>query len=285
MLKKNLPFIFEFGQVLKIKIMTKIDKKIIWVTGASSGIGEALVYQLHQLGAKLILSARRANELERVKNACTQKSEVHLLTLDLSEAETLEEKCKQALTLMGPIDVIIHCGGISQRDKVMNTSLAVDRRIMEVNYFGTVALSKFLLPSMVTRKQGHHVIITSVTGIISTPLRSAYAASKHALHGFFDALRAEHEKDNIHVSLICPGYIKTKISFNALMGDGSKQNTMDKAQDNGMSPVICASKIIRAIEQNKNEVYIGGFKEVAGIYLKRFFPNLFAKVVIKMAVT
>jgi short-subunit dehydrogenase len=87
------------------------------------------------------------------------------------------------------------------------------------------------------------------------------------------------------VSLICPGYIKTKISFNALMGDGSKQNTMDKAQDNGMSPQRCASKIIRAIEQNKNEVYIGGFKEVAGIYLKRFFPNLFAKVVIKMAVT
>ena len=125
MLKKNLPFIFEFSRVLKIKIMTKIDKKIIWVTGASSGIGEALVYQLHQLGAKLILSARRANELERVKNACTQNSEVHLLTLDLSEAETLEEKCKQALTLMGPIDLIIHCGGISQRDKVMNTSLAV----------------------------------------------------------------------------------------------------------------------------------------------------------------
>ncbi|MDC1517066.1 SDR family oxidoreductase [Cyclobacteriaceae bacterium] len=265
--------------------MTKIDKKIIWVTGASSGIGEALVYQLNQLGAQLIISARRAAELARVKEACKKKQGVHLLTLDLSETETLEEKCKQAIAIMGPIDIIIHCGGISQRDKVMNTSLAVDRRIMEVNYFGTVALSKFLLPSMVNRKAGHHVIITSVTGIISTPLRSAYAASKHALHGFFDALRAEHEKDNIHVSLICPGYIKTKISFNALMGDGSKQNTMDKAQDNGMSPERCASKIISAIERNKNEVYIGGLKEVAGIYLKRFFPGLFAKVVIKMAVT
>ena len=265
--------------------MTKIDKKIIWVTGASSGIGEALVYQLNQLGAKLILSARRTNELNRVKKACAKNGEVHLLTLDLSESKTLEEKCKQALSFMGPIDLIIHCGGISQRDKIMNTSLAVDRQIMEVNYFGTIAISKLLLPSMVNRKKGHHVIITSATGIISTPLRSAYAASKHALHGFFDALRAEHEKDNIYVSLICPGYIKTKISFNALMGDGSKQNTMDKAQDNGMRAERCANQIIRAIEQNKNEVYIGGLKEVAGIYLKRFFPGLFAKIVIKMSVT
>ena len=265
--------------------MTKIDNKIIWITGASSGIGEALVYQLNQLGARLILSARRENELARVKKACTKNSKVYLLTLDLSESETLEEKCRQALSFMGPIDIIIQCGGISQRDKVMKTSLKVDRRIMEVNYFGTIALSKFLLPSMVSNNKGHHVIITSATGIISTPLRSAYAASKHALHGFFDALRAEHKKDNINVTLICPGYIKTKISFNALMGDGSKQNTMDKAQNNGMSAERCAYQIIKAIERNKNEIYIGGLKEVAGIYLKRFFPGLFAKVVIKMSVT
>ena len=265
--------------------MTKIDKKIIWITGASSGIGEALAYQLNQLGAKLILSARRENELARVKKACTTNSKIHLLTLDLSDSQTLEEKCRQALSFMGPIDIIIQCGGISQRDKVINTSLTVDRQIMEVNYFGTIALSKFLLPSMVANHKGHHVIITSATGIISTPLRSAYAASKHALHGFFDSLRAEHEKDNIKVSLICPGYIKTKISFNALMGDGSKQNTMDKAQNNGMSAERCASQIIKAIERNKNEVYIGGLKEVAGIYLKRFFPGLFAKVIIKMPVT
>lgn len=255
------------------------------ITGASSGIGEALAYQLAAIGAKLILSARRKEELERVKMNCAHQSNIRILPLDLSDSFAIGQKAKEAESLFGHVDILINCGGISQRDKVINTQLEVDRKIMEVNYFGTIALTKALLPGMVKRKFGHQVVITSATGIISTPLRSAYAASKHALHGFYDALRAEHHDDGLRVSIILPGFVRTQISVNALMGDGSQQNKMDDAQDQGISPEDCAKKIIQAIEKNKEEVYIGGVKEVAGIYLKRFAPKLFSKIIRKAAVT
>lgn len=265
--------------------MTKVKDKVILLTGASSGIGEALAYQLAEKGARLILSARRSEELERVKSHCQNQELVHILPLDLGDSFAVPQKAKEAETFFGYVDILINCGGISQRDKAINTSLDVDRRLMEVNYFGSVALSKALLPKMIERKSGHHVIITSAVGIVSTPFRSSYAASKHALHGFYDALRAEHFKDNIKVSIILPGYVRTQISFNALMGDGSKQNKMDNAQDNGLSPEQCASKIISSIEKNQEEVYIGGLREVAGIYIKRFFPGLFSRIIRKAAVT
>lgn len=265
--------------------MTKIKDTVILVTGASSGIGEALSYQLAEKGAKLILAARRIAELERVKSSCSNQDNIKTLTLDLADADAIPDKATEAENMWDHIDMVIHCGGISQRDKVINTTMEVNRQIMEVNYFGTIALSKALLPKMVQRKTGHQVVITSATGIVSTPLRSSYAASKHALHGFYDALRAEHHDDGHKVSIILPGYVKTKISFNALMGDGSAQNKMDNAQDNGISAEVCAAKIIKAIEHDKEEVYIGGLKEVAGIYIKRFFPGLFSKIVRKTAVT
>lgn len=265
--------------------MTKIKESVILLTGASSGIGEALAYQLAAGGAKIILSARRIEELHRVKSNCKNQEKIVVMPLDLSKAEEITTKGKEAELFFGHIDILINCGGISQRDKVVNTGIDVDRQLMEVNYFGTIALTKALLPQMISRKSGHHVIITSATGIISTPFRSSYAASKHALHGFYDALRAEVFEDNIQISMILPGYVRTQISYNALMGDGSKQNTMDQAQENGLSPEQCASSIIKAIEKNKEEVYIGGFKEVAGIYLKRFIPGLFSKIVRKTAVT
>lgn len=255
------------------------------ITGASSGIGEALAYEMAKKGAKLILSARRKEELERVKSACASPEDVHVVPLDLADAESIIPTAKKAESIYGHIDILVNCGGISQRDKVINTKMDVDRRLMEINYFGSIAMTKALLPKMVERKSGHQVIITSATGIVSTPFRSSYAASKHALHGFYDALRAEHHDEGLKVSIILPGYVKTKISFNALMGDGSKQNTMDKAQENGLSPEQCAQKTVQAIERNKEEVYIGGFREVAGIYIKRFFPGLFSSIVRKTAVT
>ncbi len=265
--------------------MTKIKDSVILLTGATSGIGEALAYALAEKGGKLILASRRMEELERVKSNCENPSNVHVLPLDLSEIDTLSQKAKDAESFFGSIDILINCGGISQRSKIIDTKLDVDRKIMEVNYFGTIALTKAVLPNMVKRKQGHHVVITSATGIISTPLRSSYAAAKHALHGFFDALRAEHHKDGLKVSLILPGFIKTQISLNALVGDGAKQNTMDDAQANGMSAEACAQHIVKAIEKDKEEVYIGGVKEKTAIYVKRFLPSVFSKMVRKLAVT
>ena len=264
--------------------MTKIKDSVVWLTGASSGIGEQLAYQLAEKGAKLVISARRKEELERVKSNCKSDT-VATLPIDLGDGFALVQKAKEAETIYGPIDILINNGGLSQRDTILNTSLEVDRKLMEVNYFGSITLSKTLLPKMVERKKGHHVIVTSTVGIINTPFRSGYGASKHALHGFYDVLRAEHHDDNIKVSIILPGYIKTAISLNALTGDGTPQQTMDNAQANGMSAEKCARLIVRAIEKNKNEVYIGGLKEKTGIYLKRFWPKIARKVIRKLSVT
>ncbi|MEM7298573.1 MAG: SDR family oxidoreductase [Bacteroidota bacterium] len=264
--------------------MTKIKNSVVWLTGASSGIGEQLAYQLAKKGAKLIISARRREELERVKEKC-QSDSIEILTVDLEDNFSLPQKAKEAETFYGPIDILINNGGISQRDKIINTTLDVDRRLMEVNYFGTITLSKSLLPKMIERGKGHHVVVTSTVGIINTPFRSGYGAAKHALHGFYDVLRAEHHSDNIKVTLVLPGYVKTAISFNALIGDGSAQDRMDKGQEKGMSAEKCAKLIVKAIERNKFEVYIGGAKEKMGIYLKRFWPKAAALAIRKLRVT
>jgi short-subunit dehydrogenase len=154
---------------------------------------------------------------------------------------------------------------------------------MEVNYFGAVALTKFILPHFIDRKGGHFVNVSSLTGKFGTPYRSGYAASKHALHGFFDAVRAEHHADNIKVTMICPGFIHTPITFAALTGDGSALNKMDEAQYKGKPADWCANKIVSAIEAKKEEVYIGG-KEVWGAYIKRFFPSIFSRIIRKVPV-
>ena len=265
--------------------MPSLENKVVWITGASSGIGEALAYELAAKGAKLILSARRRDELARVKGNCPEVSQqgIEILPLDLTQADSLQLLSEAAIRIFGQVDILINNGGISQRSLVADTSLAVDRRIMEVNYFGAIALTKYLLPHFVQKKQGHFVNISSLTGKFGTPYRSGYAASKHALHGFFDALRAEHHKDNVKVTMICPGFIHTPITFSALTADGSPLNKMDEAQFKGKPADWCAVKIVKAIEKQKEEVYIGG-REVFGVYIKRFLPRLFSKIIRKVAV-
>ncbi|HEV8515637.1 MAG TPA: SDR family oxidoreductase [Cyclobacteriaceae bacterium] len=269
--------------------MGYLANKVIWVTGASSGIGEALVYELTRIkGVKLILSSRRKEELERVKGNCPQQIQANIRTLplDLAQSDMLKLNVEAAVQLFGYIDVLINNGGISQRSLAKDTLLSVDRQVMEVDYFGTVALTKFLLPYFLRRKTGHFVTVSSVMGVIGTPFRSGYAAAKHALHGFFDSLRAElwKESKSIYVTLICPGWVRTNVTLNALTGDGSKLNKMDKTTARGLPPKVCAEKIIDAIQKKKEEVYIGGLKEVSGVYLKRFFPRLFSIAVRKMKV-
>jgi short-subunit dehydrogenase len=263
----------------------QLSNKVIWLTGASSGIGEALAIALAQKGAKLILSARRKEELERVKGNCIAAAQpnIRVLPLDLAQTATLQLCTEAAVQIFGHIDILINNGGISQRSLIKDTSLEVDRRIMEVNYFGTVALTKYVLPHFVKQRQGHFVVVSSLTGKFGTPYRSGYAASKHALHGFFDALRAEHFADNIKVSMICPGFIHTPITYSALTGDGSALNKMDEAQYAGKPADWCAGKIVSAMESEKEEVYIGG-REVFGAYIKRLFPSLFSKIIRNVAV-
>jgi short-subunit dehydrogenase len=263
----------------------KVKDKVIWITGASSGIGEALAIELAKKGAKLILSARRKNELERVKASCDPKVHqyIEVLPLDLSQRNSLKLTTEAAIQLFGRIDLVINNGGISQRSLAMDTDTEVDRQLMEVNYFGTIEITKNLLPHFIQNKGGQIAVVTSLVGKFGSPYRSGYAASKHALHGFFDSLRAEVYKDDIKVTMVCPGFIKTNISVNALTEKGVKLNEMDEAQAKGMPADVFARKMIRAIEKEKNEVYIGG-KEKYAVSLKRLFPNVFARVLRKAKV-
>jgi len=263
--------------------MTSMEHKVIWITGASSGIGEALAHQLNSLGAKTILSARREDALTKVKNECDFPENVMILPLDLTQFDSLERITKEAVSFFGKIDILINNGGLSQRSLIIDTKFEVYRQMIDVNYLGTIKLTKHLLPFFIAQSKGHFVTITSLMGKFSSPYRSGYCGAKHALHGFFDTLRMEHEKDHIDVSIICPGFIQTNVAKNALIGDGTALNKDDTATQNGMSVTICAKQIIAAIKKKKFETYIGG-KEKYGIYLKRFFPKLLHKVVLKSKV-
>ena len=261
------------------------DHKIIWITGASSGIGKSLALELSKQQTKLILSSRNEAALNAVKNACEYPENVKILPLDLENYMGLSARVDEALALFGGVDMLFNNGGISQRSFAKDTSIAVDKRLMDVNYLGTVALTKALLPHFIDKKDGHFVVITSIVGKIGTPLRSSYAASKHALHGFFDSLRAEVYQNNIKVTLVCPGFVQTNISINALTADGTPQNKMDSTTKNGLTPEVFAKKLLKAVRQEKQEVYIGGFKEKLAVYVKRLFPKLLSKMIRKLAVT
>lgn len=259
--------------------------KVVWITGASSGIGKALALELSNQGAKLILSSRKETDLVAVQNECKNPEAVVVFPLDLEQYQDFETLVNQAITLFGRIDILVNNGGISQRSLAKDTKIQVDEKIMAINYLGTVALTKALLPHFIKNQSGHFVVTTSIVGKIGTPLRSTYAASKHALHGFFDSLRAEHHKDHISVTLVCPGFVTTNISKNALTGDGSAQNKMDTATQNGIAPERFAKLMAKAIANKKQEVYIAGAKEKLGVYVKRFFPKLLASMIRKLSVT
>ncbi len=257
--------------------------KAVWITGASSGIGEALAHEFSRNGARLIISSRRKEELERVKSACQAlgATAVEILPLDLAQVNTLPLTADAAIQIYGHIDILVNNGGVSQRSLAKDTALEVDRRIFEINYFGTIALTKQLVPHFIERGNGHFVTVTSVTGKIGTPYRSSYAGSKHALHGFFDSLRAElwKENPNILVTLVTPGWTNTNLSLTALMGDGSAQGKKDETHEHGLTPEQVAKGIISAIVNKKREVIIAGWKETLGTQIYRFFPALFARII------
>jgi dehydrogenase/reductase SDR family member 7B len=261
--------------------MYNFNDKVVWITGASSGIGEALAKALAAKGATLILSARNENKLLELKQQLNRDDKkTMILPLDLENTSHASQLTKQVLERFGRIDILINNGGISQRSFASETPLDIDRKIMEVNFFGTIALTKSVLPAMIAQKQGKIIVISSIAGKFGFYFRSAYSASKHALHGFFESMRMELTKENIDVLLVCPGKVKTNISVNALKSDGTQHNQMDSSQEKGVSATYCAHQILKAIEQNKEEIFIGG-KELRAVWLKRFFPSLFSILIKK----
>ncbi len=259
------------------------ENKVIWITGASSGIGKGLALAISKQNCKLILSARQTEKLEVVKKSCQYPENVATLPFDLSNIESMKNIVLKGIAAFGSVDVLINNGGISQRSLIIDTDISVDKKLMEVDYLGTVALSKAILPHFITNQTGYFVVVSSLMGKFGSPYRSGYCGAKHALHGFFDVLRMEHDKDNIKVTMICPGFVNTDVAKNALVGDGTKQNLQDEATQNGLSVEAFVLKMLKAIENEKFEAYIGG-KETLGIYLKRFFPKLLHKLVLKSKV-
>jgi dehydrogenase/reductase SDR family member 7B len=264
----------------------KFQNKRVWITGASSGIGEALAYAFAKEGANLILSSRNQSELYRVRANCNPNAkEILVVPMDVGNHDEVFATAEKVLKEVGKIDILINNAGISQRGLAKDTHFDIDKRIMNIDYFGTVALTKAVLPSMLLHKLGHIVVVTSVVGHMGTPGRSTYSAAKHALHGYFDALRAEIWRDNVQVLLVVPGFIKTKISFNAVTEDGTPQNKMDDGQENGIMPDVLAEKVLKAILNNKEEIHIAGLKETSAMLMKRFFPSILSKIIRKAKTT
>lgn len=257
--------------------MSKALGKVIWITGASSGIGEAIARQFAKDGAHLILTARRADELERVaRETGLTADRFMILPLDLTSFDQFPSAVEQVLFRFGKIDILINNAGISSRGLVAETDMEVYRKVMELDFFSTVALTKAVLPTMTAANNGQIVVVSSLMGKFSTPWRSAYCAAKHALHGFYDALRSEVYQHNIAISIICPGFVRTNVSFNALDVKGNSRNIQDETNKNGMDPDQFATKMLSAILAKKEEAYIGGY-EVRGIWAKRFLPGLLSK--------
>jgi len=256
--------------------------KTVWIIGASSGIGKALSVDFAKLNAKIVLSSRSVDKLEAIREECLLYTEnCSVIQLDLEDNEDFKNKVSEVVQLYQTIDYLVVNGGISQRSFVYETPLNIDRRLMEINYFGNISITKAVLPVMIKQQSGHIVIVSSIVGKFGFPLRSAYSASKHALHGFYETLRAEHKKDNIKVTIAMPGRVQTNISYNALKKDGSCHQQLDAGQAQGISVESCSRKMIGAIKKEKKEVLIGG-KEIFMVWIRKYVPFLFYNIANKI---
>jgi len=259
------------------------DNQVIWITGASSGIGEAVAKQFIAQGARLVLSARREKKLQELKQNCitdgAKVEQILVLPLDIEKPDEFAAAHEIVIGQFGQLDMLFNNAGISQRSLCKDTDLSVYRTLFEVDFFGQVALTKEVLPLMIKNNMGHLVVTSSVAGKIGVPFRTGYCAAKHAVMGFFDALRAEVANDNIRVTTITPGYIKTDLSKNALNSDGSKFGITDSDIANGISADECAKKIIDGLKKGKTEILVAGFRERQALLIKRFFPNLLFRII------
>lgn len=273
--------------LLRLRPGAALQDAVVVITGASSGLGKECARAFHAAGARLVLCGRDATRLQQVvqeltaTSASAKQKQTHTpstVTFDLADRHTVDRAAEEILKCYGHVDVLINNAGISFRGNILDTSVSVQRDVMETNYFGPIALTQALLPSMVGRRSGHIVAISSVQGKIAIPYRSAYAASKHATQAYFDCLRAEVEHDGIGVSVISPGYIRTNLSLNAVTGDGSKYGVMDKNTATGWDPADVAQAVLKAVRHRSKDVVLAGALPTVAVYLRTLWPALFFKL-------
>jgi short-subunit dehydrogenase len=258
-----------------------INNKTVWITGASSGIGEGLARVFAAQGAKLILSARNQQKLTELKAQLPHSEQHQIIPLDLAQPEAAATTVKEYLAEHKQLDILINNAGISHRSSAKNTVLSVHRQVMEVNYFGTIAMTQAVLPTMLKVGKGMIVTIASVAGKVGGQGMSGYSGSKHAVIGYMDCLRAEESRHGIQVLTVCPGFVQTNISINSLLENGEKLGKMSNAIRNGITVEECAEKIVQAVKDDKEEVVIGKGISYWAPTIKRFFPSLLRKLVAK----
>ncbi|MEC4004373.1 SDR family oxidoreductase [Flavobacterium sp. SUN052] len=250
--------------------------KVVWITGASSGIGKELAIQLVKLEAILILTSSNAQLLEQLQLELNYPK-IHILPFDLFDLDGIPNLVARAFAFQGSIDCIIQSAGISQRSLTTETDLSVYKKLMDINYFAPVALTQAVLPRFKKQNKGNITVISSIAGLIGFPLRSGYAASKHAIKGYLETLQCELYKSNITVSIVYPGRIDTNISKNALKGNGEQFGSTDENNQVGMKVELCAKKIINGIIANKKSIIIVKSERLL-FWLWWFIPSIYYKI-------
>ncbi|TRY95633.1 hypothetical protein DNTS_017839 [Danionella cerebrum] len=276
--------------IRRLRRQQNLQDKVVVITGASSGLGKECARVFHAAGARLILCGRDQKRLQEVSdelrsnsNGKTQTHTPCTVTFDLSNTSLVSSAAEEILRCHGHVDVLINNAGISYRGHILDTHISIQRNVMETNYFGPVALTQAILPSMVERRKGHIAVISSVQGKISIPYRSAYSASKHATQAYFDCLRAEVDRFGLEVSVISPGYIRTNLSVNAVTGDGARYGVMDKTTATGSDPAEVANTVLKAVCQKQKDVTLAGMLPTAAIYLRTLCPELFFRLMASRA--
>lgn len=267
--------------------MTKfenLDGKVVWITGASSGIGKTMAAECAAQGAQLILTARRVDELESVRLSLTNPEHHVVIAADLTNENQVRHAYEQVLQRKGRIDWLINNAGLSQRALISETSMQTERAIMEVDYFSQVFLTKTVLPTFLAQKSGRIAFVSSVAGLLGTQYRASYSAAKAAIHMWANSLRAEVAQDGIEVSVIFPGFVKTNVSINALNGEGKAQGYDNEATANGLEADDFAKITIKALQQGQEYIVVGGRKEKLGVVVSRLSPKTLYKMIRKMKV-
>ncbi|WP_201618001.1 SDR family NAD(P)-dependent oxidoreductase [Psychrobacter urativorans] len=263
---------------------TKFKDLTIWITGASSGLGEALSVELAKRGARIILSGRNSEKLEAVKKRC-KKSHKHIVVpFDISDADQAKKAYQAAKAQAGKIDWLINNAGISQRSLIIETTEEVERQLMEIDYFAQTRLTRLVLPDMIAQGRGKVVMVSSIAGLLGTQYRGAYGAAKAAIHMWANSLRAELHDQGIEVATVFPGFIQTNVSINALTWDGTAQGTMDDATNKGLTATAFAKHVTKALIKGEEYVIAAGKKEKLAMMVNRLSPPKLYKLIRKSKV-
>ncbi len=264
--------------------LNSLENKVVWITGASSGLGKALARECALQGAQVVLTARRYDELEKVRFGLFKPEQHASVAADITDETQVRHAYEQVLAKKGRIDWLINNAGLSQRALIQDTTMQTERAIMEIDYFSQVFLTKTVLPTFIEQKSGRIAYVSSVAGLLGTQYRASYSAAKAAIHMWANSLRAEVAEFGVGVSVIFPGFVKTNVSFNALNGEGKPQGHQDEAIENGLEADVFAEEVVKALMNEEEYIVVGGAKEKLGVWISRLSPALLYKMIRKMKV-